>query len=206
MLHLFNQPVFTGINQSPHWVPCIWRERPRAGRGAMTKLKLGGSRNDETEESSSLGIVTHRAGTFNNVETQLCGGLRCQQMARGQVAGLKNQLNRAIRWRKWWKFKRRIQNSRPWICALNWARSWSGSPWCSWPLYILPILRPESAAFLGSLQVWARCLRFWHPCTVWEQPHPQYLTWKVVGLYYCIQKPLTKQVLTQLYKKLLLGS
>lgn len=44
----------------------------------MTKLKLGGSRNDETEESSSLGIVTHRAGTFDTVETQMCGGLRCQ--------------------------------------------------------------------------------------------------------------------------------
>ena len=43
----------------------------------MTKLKLAGNRNNETEESS-LVIVTHRPRISNNTETQRNGGMSFQ--------------------------------------------------------------------------------------------------------------------------------
>lgn len=46
------------------------------GGAAVTKLKLAGCRNNETEESSRV-ILTHRAGVFNNTETPRSGGMRC---------------------------------------------------------------------------------------------------------------------------------
>ena len=58
----------------------------------MTKLKLGGNRNNETEESSLL-IVTHRARISNNIETQRDGGMSFQETARSKEARHRKQLN-----------------------------------------------------------------------------------------------------------------
>lgn len=57
----------------------------------MTKLKLGGNRNNETEESS-LVILTHRARISNNTETQRNGGMSFQETARSKVARHRKQL------------------------------------------------------------------------------------------------------------------
>lgn len=83
VLHPFAQSGFTGSLLESHcWVLGLTREateEPGGGGGgeaAVTKLKLAGCRNNETEESSRV-ILTHRAGVFNNTETPRSGGMRC---------------------------------------------------------------------------------------------------------------------------------
>lgn len=152
--HLFIQPIFTvSLLESKRWALC------KGGRswgrwGAMTKLKLGGNRNNETEESS----ITCNSDVQGRDFRQLWDS---QEWRNETPVYSKKQSNRtqtpakqrATGGHKWWKFKRQNSKFQILILCLE----------LGTVIQLVPLrpratrvpANPGKAAFLFSLEVWS---------------------------------------------------
>lgn len=152
--HQFIQPIFTvSLLEGKRWAVCKGG-RPCVRWGAMTKLNLGGNRNNAIEESSITCNSDVQRRDFRQLwESQEWRNEMPVDSKKESNRTQKPAKQRAIGWHKWWKFKK--QNSKFQILNLCLELGTVIQLVPKRPRATLVPANPGKAAFLGSLEVWS---------------------------------------------------